>query len=245
MPHFKTETYTNQNTAGEKLQVKVSIKVAASGDFYCKAPEELKHLFDTGEIRAKDFYSLEAAIKKALQTVLEVTITEELIIAYNIESHVSFAEDEAGNIYPNAGFPGASWQHNDIARNWYGGHHSSNRARGGYSLCVGAMALKKITHTYGEKSRVKYENYQGKGDHLQAKCPASLLNSWVSFNLPDNCKEMPYSDEAATFFHNLMLGMASLSRKIQEATFDQNNLQQLIQTSGNRLGFFGEKDGEQ
>ena len=66
--------------------------------------------------------------------------------------------------------------------------------------------------------------------------PAQMLNSWTAFTLPDNAKEIPYTNEAALFFHNLMFGMAKISKQIQEATFQQNNLLELIESgTGNLL----------
>jgi len=116
----------------------------------------------------------------------------------------------------------------------YGNHHASNQSDGGYSLTIGARALKKITWTQGRKVTVEYESYYGvdeNGDelsHHETDHPAGRLNSWCSFYLNDDCKEIPYTDDAARFFNDLMLGMAKLSKLIQERTFDQENLMKLI-----------------
>lgn len=48
-------------------------------------------------------------------------------------------------------------------------------------------------------------------------------------------KEIIYADEAATFFYNLMLGMAHLSPTIQSHTFDQHALQTTIENSSMKL----------
>ena len=48
-----------------------------------------------------------------------------------------------------------------------------------------------------------------------------------------NFKEIPYSDESALFFYNLMLSMARISKMIQEHTFNQENLIRLIASGTN------------
>ena len=166
---------------------------------------------------------------------MEPTVKKEPVILYNIESHVSFAEDEDGNIFPNAGYQGAKWVHSEENRLMYGGHHASQPSNGGYSLTIGAIAKLKITYSYGGSEKIEYENYYKGESHLGNKNPAQRLNSWCSFTLGKNPKEMPYSDEAAEFFYNLMYGMAKLSQMIQNNTFDQTELFRLIASNNNLL----------
>jgi hypothetical protein len=186
------------------------------------------------KVSAKTFTALETLIKDALHKVLAPTITETPVILFNIESHVAFAEDEQGTIYPNAAFPGASWK---LDRAMYGGHHAVEPAPGGYSLIIGAKALLKRTYTYGDKVKVEFESYYKDGTHHGRENPAQLLNSWSAMSLGKYPKEIPYSDEAAMFFYTLLMGMAKLSKQIQEATFSTENLLELIakQSKGNLL----------
>ena len=226
MPHFKTETFAHVNSAGTRMQVKVKVNVNAAGLFYCEVPEELRTI-RTWKLEYKAYGDLRDEIKRMLKAVMEVEVKEEIIIRYNIESHVSFATDEHGNIFPNASFPGASWKKDNSSM--YGSHSANTACMDGYSLTVGAECYIKETHSYGEKKTVKYKLWHGDDSHGDSMHPARLLNSWACVNLRETrSKEIPYSDEAALFFHNFMHGMAELSRKIQEATFDQDKLQSLI-----------------
>jgi hypothetical protein len=159
------------------------------------------------------------------------------VIRYNIESHVAFAADVNGNIFPNSRFAGAEWSDKDGR---YGGHVATCPSRGGYTLTIGAKAFLKTVYRYGDNEKVEYEYYYKGGSHLKHDNPAELLNSWTSFSLGDGAKEIPYSDEAALFFHDLMLGMAKLSKLVQDNTFDQSGLSELIE-SGSRLLSFDEK----
>lgn len=245
MPKLKTVQFKPQSKSRhfdmEHEPISADIHVSASGEFYSNVPEFLsvvikyQHINQRG--RAKDriqvFASTMNALIEIIQTAIndyfEPEITEEPVILYNIESHVSFAEDESGVIYPNAGFPGASWNKDKSLK--HGDHHASNVARGGYSLTVGAKAMVKSTCRYGDQVKVRYT---GRYEGAEQDSPAQLLNSWCSFTLPDKAKEIPYSDEAALFFHSMMMSMAMLCRKVQNATFDQDDLKILI-ASGQHL----------
>lgn len=242
MPRVKKAHFSALNKATNNLEsVDVEIHINASGEFYAHVPEYLLPAIDSSfldlrarwqvegrtKVHASTLAALEECILKAFIAYLKPEITEEPVILYNIESHVSFAEDAEGNIFPNAGYPGAKWPGTE-SKVMFGEHHSTSPSRGGYSLTIGAKAMMKRTYKFGDNARVEYSQYYKGGSHLGKENPAELLNGWCSFSLGENPKEIPYTDEAALFFHNLLLGMATLSRKIQAATFHQANLLALI-----------------
>jgi hypothetical protein len=232
------------NTAGQNARFSTQINVNSEGVFYSDLSSEYLDALAGAALR--DSYKRTAdkvrlccdtltEMERILQTTFELyaapVITIENVIKYSIASHVSFATDPAGNIFPNAGYPNTTWSTNDER---YGGHHANNPSIGGYSLTVGARAYTKTTHTYGEHSASQYESYYKGGSHLSHTNPAQILNSWGAFTLPKSSKEIPYSDEAAIFFHELMTGMANISKLIQENTFTTDHLLNII-SSGQRL----------
>jgi hypothetical protein len=242
MPLFKTITLSAHDKRGVVVDSrKVPIQITAAGEFSATVDEDLRNglpskLIDykrspAGKVRlvCPVFTEIESALQEALRLISQPVITEEPVIRYNIESHVSFAIDDQGMIFPNAGFPGARWVGSTTQ---YGDHHATSPSRGGYSMTVGAKAFIKRTIRYGENVRLEYVLYYRGGNHHGRENPAELLNAWSSFSLPDGAKEMPYSDEAALFFHRLLLGMADLSRRVQELTSDQDRLQALIARTG-------------
>ncbi len=159
---------------------------------------------------------------------------KEIIIAYNIKSDIAFAEDEEGKIYPNTGYTeNAKW----CESNKYGSHHATNPCKDGYSLTIGAKAYTKTTKEYQNNKVVTYELYYGEnGVHLGNSNPAERLNSWTIMSInPDTAKQIPYSDKNADFFFNLMLGMANIAKTIQNKTFEEVQLLQLINSSQNNL----------
>jgi len=244
MPHLKTETFKIKTEADVWHYPKVKISVNANGEFYANLESDvrisaegvLKQQFIEGEkikVIASSLNTLESLIEKIYRNHYEPKITEEPVILYNIESHVTFAEDKDGNIFPNAGYPNANW---NMDYNRYGEHHAAKPSNGGYCLTIGAKAMMKTTYFYGDGKKVKYKPYYKGESHLGRDNPAQQLNNWAAFNLDyDTCKEMPYTDEAAEFFYSLLYSMAKISKMIQDNTFEQEKLLQLIATGSNPM----------
>lgn len=231
------------------IRTEVVFYVNAAGEFYCEVPPEamdyfsIDKIYDGGvrcrlsknlkkSIYSETMSSLEVAINAAVIACNLPQISVEHVICYNIESHVSFALSEGGDVQSTACSDGSSWCDNKM----YGGHYAGNEHKGGYSLTVGAKAMTKTTTKVGERTRIKYERYNQEVSHFDLSKPASLLNSWVGFNLASNAKEIPYSDQAAMFFYNIMLGMSKLSKQVQEATFDKDGLLEVIHSGQALLG---------
>lgn len=256
MAKIKTAQFRQKigNKPGMDVTVNLTISVNTKGEFYFKLPELLEPIYKgaskpdscyvrTNTVFSKSLEMLESGVYSALRTIAneQVVIKVEHVICYNIKSDVSFALDAEGSVQPNAGYPGAYWPKDDER---YGSHYASRPCVGGYSLVVGAMAYEKTTKIFAGQEDVTYTRWHGKnGSHLGNKNPAERLNSWTSFTLPEKCREIPYSDEAAEFFFNLMHGMAQLSRLIQENTFCQQKLLETIaqSTGSNLLGFSNQK----
>ena len=253
MTTFKRVKFIANNKAGAVDTFTTRIEITADGIFYARIPRRLRVAFSDDDVNnlrrhrsigeyftvsAATFNELKGMIEKAHREAITPTVKKEPVILFNIESHVSFATNKDGKIFPNAGFPGASW-HVTTDDKTYGEHHACNPSAGGYSLTIGAKAMLKKTATYGDKSQVEYDYYYKDGDHRGRENPAELLNSWCSMLLPEDAREMPYSDEAAMFFFNLIQGMAELNRRIQEFTNTQKKLIETIQRNSNVLMLTG------
>ena len=252
-----TSCDVNYKVLDEFRHIRLTLNVNADGLFYCDVPAASDDYFvanqtyhDGGvtcrkrrdgqkQLFAKVMKHLPLAVKIGLDACHAPVVTEKHVICFNIESHISFCETPDGEVYPN-GYWDKSAKWNDGK---YGDHHAIRPSDRGYSLTVGAKAYTKITSRYGENEKVRYELYYKGEHHLGIENPAQKLNSWVSFTLPDGAREMPYTDEAAMFFFNLMMGMARLSKMIQDATFDDDRLMQLIASnSAGLIGFSGQTE---
>ena len=255
MPLLKNKEFkVNHKNFFDDLKVKIMI--SAGGLFYAKLPEYLftassnlsgdrnitvepvlKGVF---KVSTTTLNVLERTIEGLMTDSIQPEIKEALVIRFNIQSDVSFAENDEGDIFPNAGFPGAEWHHHESDENeMYGGHHATQPADGGYGLIVGAQVLLKTEYTFGGAVKTEYSYSQNHG-----KC----LNKWVAFKLPEHCKEIPYTEEAENFFNELLHGMAKLSQFIQKSTFSPQALLETIQASSNGdnlLGFSPKKSNKE
>jgi len=241
MPKVRKDTLRFQGKDRSHNFMEYEIHVNADGVFYARLPlEEFKDItpkfFSHTKVSGKFINCFDVSIDKvhdlalqAFKSLREPNIKEEIVIRYNIESNVSFAVDSNGDIHRHADEKpnGARWQ---TMSDKFGGHHSANPAKGGYSLTIGARVMKKVTYTYNGKDTVIYEYYQG--DEREA----NQLNKWCSFSLPDECQEMPYTAKSALFFDNLMMGMARVNKQIQELTSTEERLLQLINSDVKLLG---------
>jgi len=225
------------STSIEDRQIKISCPAAVDSDglFTITLPEHLAELaktmslpagvaWDTARVhtrlQGKVLDLLKSTLTALLKAYVSPEITVERVIRYNVESHVSFCEDADGNIHPNGTFNNAKW----ADRQHYGNHHAGDAARNGYSLVIGARVWDKRTIRRGDAVKIEYDHVSTgqNGDPID---PLDLLNGWCSFKLPDHgVKEMPYSPEAALFFHRLMLSLVDLSRRIQTFMHDQPRL---------------------
>lgn len=233
MSKFKKVKYSLTNKAGYTLEFTADVRVDVKGWFYADLPNVLLPAFPESLTRsarpapegrfiamAPTFDALDIGIQTAAASVIEPEVEEVPVIRYSIGAQISYAETEDGTIFPNAGFPGAKWTAQERGSAEISGN---SPAKGGYSLTIGAKALMKQTTRYGDKETIKYIPYYKGGSHLGQENPAQLLNSWAAFTLPENAKEIPYSDESALFFHGMLLSMAQMVR----AVMSLNNLETL------------------
>lgn len=232
-------TSTSREDAHVKLACPASVD--ADGEFMATLPDHLAELARTvthpagvrwsvgrahTRLHSKTLDTLKQALAALLKAWLTPDITTERVIRYSIASHVSFAEAPDGTIYPNGTFKDARW----CDRNLYGDHHATNPARGGYSLTIGARVWDKRTIRRGDAVKVEYD-YVSTGHVGDPDDPLNLLNGWCSFSLPErDVKEMPYTPEAALFFHRMMESMAELSRRVQTFMHDEPRLLAAIQS---------------
>lgn len=255
MAKFKRIIFTNPNVPfshNGDMCFSVDVKIDVKGMFYCYIPHEFENYFIVGRnysgttfcqygrgdkkiIKAHNFADLNESLNDAMKHCFAPIVTSEYVIRFNIKSQASFAINEHGEINRNASADGFKWQ-SDQKESMFGNLSSINEAKGGYSLTIGAKALIKTTTVIGQNKTVTYAPYYKDSTHHHMDAnPATKLNSWCSFTLPEDAREIPYSDEAAIFFDNLMFSMVKLSKLIQDASFKDDELVKLIQSRCSNL----------
>lgn len=239
MPKLTTHMLSNRNKAGEEMRFKVPLFVNVEGKFYARdIPEILWPMLTLDKdhrLWADSKKELTLALDAALRQVMEPTVTKEPVIRFAITCDVRFCVDDEGNVYPNgyATKKQTQWP-DEQAFGKVGYRNAWGPAIPGQIVAVAAEAVTKITTTYGDKTKITYEPYHAGASHLSYDNPAVRLNHW--HRAPDrndyNVREIPYSDQAAEFFFDLMEGMARLAKLIQEHTFEEQDL--LAAIAGNK-----------
>lgn len=256
MPKLKKESVgVHLGTGLGWVDVTLDLSVNADGEFYCPMPEKIAGYFTTGDtyekgavecryrarssspgLYAKRKVDLMRVAKSALEATFKPRVETEIVIRYNIETDVSFSEDANGNIGRNGADP-FEWPSGDRRKMFSREGTASWSRENGYVMRIGAQAFTKETKTIGDKVHVSYTAYRDTP-------AADTLNTWCNVNLSTgekDAREIPYSDEAALFFDNLLMGMARLAQRLQDATFDREVLESNIAAmSGNLISFTGD-----
>lgn len=261
MPKVRTERYYFSFGNGiDPVSGTYDININSDGEFYARIPEIAHPYFQRGTkyrsclckldrakkpaLYTKDMEDLIVTIRQGIEICCKPEIKRENVILYHIGANICFAGNEAGDIAPNAQPEGFEWSlgHYKDARKYPVDPFSRSHSDG-YSITVGAVARTKVTTILGDQESVKFEAYYGEGgNHFSDDNPAARLNAWTGFSLPKNPREIPYSDEAAEFFYSMMEGLAKLGQRLQDATFETEDLLSLIAQGGSPLLASPKKD---
>ena len=202
MAFLKNETFCVQDGAGGQVSIKTKISVSVDGEFTTRINEcfrvaakgvlerlaiEVKTTNGSFRVSFNSLNDLDQGIKMILKTHYTPEIKEEYVIRYIIKSKISFAQNEAGDVFPNTLKEGYEWDTGD-KRIKHGDLNSSNLARGGYSLTVFARALIKKTYKFGDNKKIEYtEYYQGASAPWLGK-PSAKIELLVFCHTPRGCK---------------------------------------------------------
>lgn len=142
--------------------------------------------------------------------------TREMVILYKFDAECHYAVDTAGGVFCN----GYDAKDNGKGKNEddhkWGGSESkfSSDITQTYHVGFGAEVKLKITSTRGNSKRVVYEHPDFPGSHFDYDSYGKRLNGFISIHFTesdrDNIKEIPYTEEAARFFYDFMVGMCRL-----------------------------------
>ncbi|UYD21565.1 hypothetical protein [Vibrio phage 29Fa.3] len=254
MPKVRTERYYLSFGDGiDPVSGTYDININADGEFYARVPEIALPYFQRGTkyrscmcqldrtkkpaLYTKVMEDLIVTVREGIKACCEPDIKRENVILYHIGSKVCFASNASGEVAPTAQPEGFEWASGSMEdKEKYSSDPFNKPHEGGYSITVGAVARTKVTTVLGGQESVKYERYFGEGnDHWNQEHPAARLNAWTGFSLPKKPKEIPYSDDAAEFFYSMMEGLVKLGKRLQDATFEQEDLLALIAQGGSPL----------
>jgi hypothetical protein len=169
-------------------------------------------------------------IRAAMDDYLAVEIHTERVIVYAHDCKVCYSEALDGSLHPNGYFA-----EKEPGKAKHGGKlHATEHSR---YFCVGIFARVYDRVTYIRPASQKIE-LKRVGFDIYDKSPAARLNAFIGLSLDANERTpyMPYTDEAADFFTNMMTGMCELARKLDDFLGDREKLELAISRQALLLG---------
>lgn len=231
---------------GTKFEATVEVRLLEDGTFSIEVPEALvtslgklsdngrAHLAHMGYARlgaaprvyAKALDDGLRLLKEAADDYLSAEESTERVICYNANIDVSFWQEPDGTIQPNGcGREGAWW-----ASKLHGHQYSATNRLDSLSFGVSAKVFDKITTKRTSGDTVRYEAVNNHGEHHIQTDPAKLLNSWSILDVnPTRSRQMPYTPEAALFFHELQTTICRMARSLDAFVGDEQKLKLAIE----------------
>lgn len=215
----------NVNSAGV-FTVKLTSKCPYGADLieYLRqytAPPGIKFFNKNNELhfQAMNLADITSHLSDKLKEFVNCDEKVDYVIAYEYSSRVRYWKSDNGEVRQNA----ANLPENETGK-WIGENRSYSFDKGLFSVGVGATCLKKTTYTGNGQVAVKYSSAfrdTNIGEY------GNLLNDWSVSIEPsphrnnDSVKIIPYTEEAARFFYELMKSLCILSDKFMETFGDE------------------------
>lgn len=241
MPILCKDTFRFEPKAGEPLVFTSAIEVTAQGIFRAILPPELLEIvpvvlrqepfaacrIETGKantrLTAPTLDLLRKAIGAAGNEWASCEETVETVILYAHDLQVAYFQTERGAIYPNGYTP------EGVEGKWKGGLRAPNSDTH-YRIGFAATVREKVVYRRAGSTTVKYRlPPRQDGDH---RYPESYHDKLLALTLlrvePSKMQEMPYSEEAARFFFEIMVGLCAMSDRIETFFADQNQIHRAI-----------------
>ncbi|MHB1696572.1 MAG: hypothetical protein ACYCSQ_00475 [bacterium] len=259
MATLKTVKFNLSSEAGdETLDFKSDISVDKEGEFHLTIPEEIadyaqgnkeQRVIGCGIGRnIKGNYiiisdKLDTALEyigKVCKDYLKCEIKQELVIIYRVDNKISYKKNKITGETEASPFinqevlnnSGNIWE-------WEGDLHAAKTSK---SYSVGIAAKVRLKKTYIRRGQTKVE-YKGISEtsylnrdefSLNRKTYGHALNS-LFIDIVDNFKEMPYTEEAAKFFYDLINQLCKLADKIDTFINNEKSLIRLIESNNFKL----------
>jgi hypothetical protein len=151
--------------------------------------------------------------------------TTEKVILYDSDIRVCYTKDDEGNIYTNGYTPVPR-----VLAKHQGTLHATETDKY-YKVGFAAKIFDKITYKHGSSQKIEYKKSEMQGQmHSYPETYHDKLNSFVGLNMPtQGMKEILYTEEAAKFFYELMIGMCTLADRLSNFINDESQVKLAIE----------------
>lgn len=175
-------------------------------------------------------------IAHAAKEHLQCEVTTEIVIVYGMDNKVAYVKDANGQFYQNGTEAGSLFSSGDAK--WFGTLDGGRGYAPLYHVALGARAMTKKTYTRPSGTKTVYEYLSSsdipKGSWLER------LNGFVGLHIGERAASMqqvPYTEEAAKFFTNMLLSMCMLADRVDSFIGDKAALLAAIdsQSEGHQL----------
>ena len=226
-----------------EIVVETDICCNTKGVFYCVIPDSILEFFTAANksyhttisnglfkdtkgrwcYGCRELEKLKSTLHEAAVSVIHIEEKTEDVIAYEIVSRGQFAYDSNGNVYPRRLSEDMKWTEDERFES--GARTPWPNSAYIFGVELAAKVYHKVTRTCGGHSSVEYTVMRPKNkDCIQWK-----LNAWNTKPDLDKAKFIPYSDKAALFFYEMLEGIARLNKRLQDTTFEAENLMKCIE----------------
>lgn len=252
MPVIGKHTFKHQNDAGEQMVFDAQVAVDQKGTFSIQLPDELeatardrgltidrpaKNLF----ARGNNLDDLKKAVAEAVKAHLTTEQHRIPVILYSTDIVVSYWKCEDGSAHSNgsdaqnaADSPGA-WATAGTAH--------AGSAKSHYRVGICAQVVDKVEHyRNGQLIKTTYDRCDtGHFKPIAGMDWAHRLNGFVGLQIDYNAAgrryhEIPYSEDAARFFHDALISLCRLGDRISEFFGDEGRLAKAISSQTPLLG---------
>jgi hypothetical protein len=234
------KSHTREN--GEYFSLKGDININSEGEFYFRLTDEqvlfvnnlLKEdeyfpktvgIMQTGSyqnrrenLRGSVLSDLEKALDRLCNVMAKSGTEEKLVIVYRLHNRVSYFKTGDGEILPNGEDLGNHLVNPELGE-WHDGREGHfDDSWSHYAVQVYAVVAKKVTVTGSDKVDYQWPDLE--------ESWAEKLNRFRNLPLPstgygrsevriEDCTEIPYTEERAKFFYEMLLGMCKLADKFK------------------------------
>jgi hypothetical protein len=246
-------TVNPKNGIGEPYSYKADVTVDKEGIFSVSIPEELvdtaEQMVKKQEVRHFSLHKLKvrhvitgrekgkclAFIRDIIQDFQHCEVTSEIVIAYRTSSGLTYWKKGSGEIVPNGSYDHKGYEDGSGS---FQGSNNATKTTNTFSVGIAARVYEKLTAHTPSGDKVTYKVTYGAGTHHDRDTWLQKLNSFNGINTVhsnSDTKEMPYTEEAARFFYESMIGLCKLSDRIEMFFSSPGNVQQAIEA---KQGYF-------
>lgn len=260
MANLPSLRFKQFSETGECEQFSSRVSVDSQGEFHLTFPEHLRESViaacDNGcyvdETRKKttrvnggNLDDCKRALEAGLKDYLKCEVREETVIRYGWKTDTTYWKMPSGALYANGydcrNDPDYNPDDRDSKSNgeWHGRLNATTH-NAGYAVALFAKVQKKTTYTRpsGEKCKYGLPDF----DHFDTDTWGERLNQFVGLNEKAGFMrggievvEMPYTEEAAKFFYDMLIGMCAFADKIETFFAEPENVVQAIEAGGVKL----------